>query len=37
MLIREPQSAPAIENRRVAFMYSSAVGLIELLEMCREC
>ncbi|MBQ9479154.1 MAG: VOC family protein [Selenomonadaceae bacterium] len=32
MLIREPQSAVAIDNRRVAFMYSNAIGLIELLE-----
>lgn len=32
VLVREPQTAIAIDNRRVAFMYSGAVGLIELLE-----
>lgn len=32
MLIREPQIAPAIENRRVAFLYATGVGQIELLE-----
>ena len=32
ILIREPQPASAINNRRVAFMYSDAVGQIELLE-----
>lgn len=32
ILIREPQIAPALENRRVAFLYSEAVGQIELLE-----
>ena len=37
VLIREPQLAPAIENRRVAFMYSGTVGLIELLELCKGC
>lgn len=33
ILIREPQIAPAIENRRVAFLYSEAIGQIELLEV----
>ena len=32
ILIREPQVAPAINNQRVAFMYSAAIGQIELLE-----
>ena len=32
ILIREPQIAPAIQNRRVAFMYSESTGQIELLE-----
>ncbi len=33
LLIREPQPAPAIGNRRVAFMYGENVGQIELLEL----
>ena len=33
ILIREPQIAVAIDNRRVAFLYSEAIGLIELLEI----
>ena len=33
LLIREPQVAPAIENRQVVFMYSNSIGLIELLEV----
>lgn len=32
ILIREPQIAPAIDNKRVAFLYSAAVGQIELVE-----
>lgn len=32
ILIREPSVAPAIENRRVAFLYSDAIGQIELVE-----
>lgn len=32
VLIRDFQPAPAINNRRVAFMYSEGVGQIELLE-----
>ena len=34
LLIREPQAAPAIDNRRVAFLYSESMGQIELLEKC---
>lgn len=33
ILIREPQAAPAFENRRVAFLYSESAGQIELLEI----
>ena len=32
IVIREPQIAPAIDNRRVAFLYSGAIGQIELVE-----
>ena len=32
ILIRDFSPAPAIDNRRVAFMYSEGVGQIELLE-----
>lgn len=32
ILIRELSPAPAIENRRVAFLYGDGVGQIELLE-----
>ena len=32
LLVREPQPACALENRRIAFMYGTSVGLIELLE-----
>lgn len=32
MLIHAPQIAPAIDNRRVAFLYSATVGLIEIVE-----
>lgn len=32
ILIRELSPAPAIENRRVAFLYGEGVGQIELLE-----
>lgn len=31
-LIREPQVAPAIDNRRVVFLYSESIGQVELLE-----
>ena len=32
IFIRDFSPAPAIDNRRVAFMYSEGVGQIELLE-----
>ena len=33
LLVRPPNPAVAIENRRVAFLYSDAVGMIELVEI----
>lgn len=33
MLLRPPTPAPAIQDRRVAFLYSGAAGMIELVEM----
>ena len=32
VVINEPLEAPAIDNRKVAFMYHMNVGLIELVE-----
>lgn len=32
LLIKKPEIAPAIENRRVAFLYQNKLGLIELVE-----
>ncbi len=32
MLIKEPQEAIAINNRKVAFVYSDSIGLFELVE-----
>lgn len=32
VLIEQPMIAPALNNKRVAFMYSKELGLIELLE-----
>lgn len=31
-LVEKPEKAPAIENKRVAFMFSMDMGLIELVE-----
>lgn len=36
MLIREPQVAPAIDNRRVAFLYSENIGQFELVEKIKQ-
>ncbi len=33
MLVRSPSPAVAIANRRVAFLYSDAIGMIELVEI----
>ena len=33
MLVRPPSPAVAIANRRVAFLYSDAIGMIELVEI----
>ena len=33
LLVRSPNPAVAIGNRRVAFLYSDAVGMIELIEI----
>lgn len=33
LLVRPPSSAPAIQNRQVAFLYSNTIGLIELVEI----
>lgn len=32
LLIKEPQKAIALDNREVAFLYSSSIGLFELLD-----
>lgn len=32
VLTQEPMKAPAISDRRVAFMYNNSIGLIELVE-----
>ena len=32
MVVEEPQIAVAIQNRRVAFVYSAEIGLFELVE-----
>ena len=32
LLVQPPKIAPAIDGRNVAFLYSDAIGLIELLE-----
>jgi len=31
----EPQSAPAIDNKRVAFLFNTAIGLIEIVEVVK--
>lgn len=31
-MIKKPQEAPAIDNRKVAFFYNSDIGIIEILE-----
>lgn len=37
LVVREPQPACGLGNRRIAFLYSKAVGLIELVECKGEC
>ena len=32
LMIKKPQEAPAIDNRKVAFFYNSDIGIVELLE-----
>ena len=32
LMIKKPQEAPAIDNRKVAFFYNSDIGIIEILE-----
>ena len=32
ILIREPQIAPAINNKRVAFLYAESIGQVEIIE-----
>ncbi len=32
MLVKMPEAAPALENKKVAFMMNDAIGLIEILE-----
>ena len=33
MIIKKPEEAPAIDGGRVAFLYSAAAGMIELVEI----
>lgn len=37
MVVQPSLPAPAMNNRRVCFMYSKNTGLIELVEMARDC
>lgn len=36
VLVKEPQKAVALDNRRVAFLYSEGIGLFEILETERK-
>lgn len=33
ILVQEPENAVAINNQRVAFLYSSEIGLFEIVEI----
>lgn len=32
LMIKKPQEAPAIDNRKVVFFYNSDIGIVEILE-----